>query len=267
MDFLKNTPIGKIGILGFAFFAPISTALSQTCIGIAILGWIFKMTQNRSLTWKKTPLDIPILIYILTQIIPVLTSRHIPEALNTLIDNNWFILFYYAIINLINEEIDYKKLLIFLAISGTVSAVYGIFQHFAGIDIVRGYTNIWPYGNFHRATGFFSMPLTYGGVQLVIFILLLPFYSLNDKSINRKVFSVILLLLFFSIIASYARSAWIGFGITALFVLFFLPKKYVFTVIGAAITGFIVIYFIHPDLLFNQGLFSIFDISLRTISL
>jgi len=258
---LKDLNIGLIAIYGFVLFAPISTALSQICIGITILGWILKMVQNKSLTWKKTPLDIPILIFVLTQIIPVLTSRHIPDALNTWIDNNWFILFYYAIINLLNEETDYKKIFIFLAISGTVSAAYGIFQHFTGIDIIRGYTNIWPYGNFHRATGFFSMPLTYGGVQLVIFILLFPFYFIDKKFLKQKLFLIVLILLFFSIIASYARSAWLGFALTSVFLLSFLPKKYVITLVGTAITGLVAIYFIHPDLLFRQGLFSMFDIS------
>jgi O-antigen ligase len=126
---------------------------------------------------------------------------------------------------------------------------------------VRGNDNIWPYGDFFRATGFFSLPLTYGGVQLGILLLLTPLYFLNNRLFNKKLFLFILLLLFFSIIASYARSAWMGFGATLVLLLFFLQLKYVFTLISIAMSGVIAIYFIHPDLLFNQGLFSIFDIS------
>jgi len=254
-------PIGTIGIFGFAVFAPISIAFSQMCIGIAILGWIIKMIHLKSFQWKKTPLDIPILIYVIFQIIAVLNSQDIRIAISGWINTDWFILFYYAVVNLIDEESDYKRIFTIIAISGSISAIYGIIQHFVGIDFVRGDKNIWPYGNFFRATGFFSLPLTYGGVQLGIFLLLAPFYFLKDEILNKKVFSIVLLLLFFSIIASYARSAWMGFGTATVLLLFFLNKKYVFMVIGTTIAGVIAIYFIHPDLLFNQGLFSMFDIS------
>jgi O-antigen ligase len=258
---VKELNIGLLGIFGFALFAPISIAFSQICIGIAILGWIIKMIQDKSIRWKKTPLDVPIFIYVILQIIAVLTSRDMGVAWSGWINTDWFILFYYAVVNLIDDDSDYKKIFTILAISGTISAIYGVIQHFVGIDVVRGNKNLWPYGTFFRATGFFSLPLTYGGVQLGIFILLLPFYFLKDTILNKNIFSFVLILLFFSIIASYARSAWMGFGVTALFLLFFLKKKYILTVIGAAVASLVAVYFIHPDLLFKQGLFSMFDIS------
>jgi O-antigen ligase len=52
-----------------------------------------------------------------------------------------------------------------------------------------------------------------------------------------------------------------GFGAATVLLLFFLNKKHVFMVIGTIIAGVITIYFIHPDLLFKYGLFSMFDIS------
>jgi len=250
-----------LGIFGFAIFAPISIAFSQLCMGIAILGWIIEMIHERSFHWEKTPIDIPILIYVVFQIIAVLTSRDINSAFGGWINTDWFILFFYAVVNLVDKESDYKKIFIFLAISGSISAIYGIIQHFVGIDFVRGDQNIWPYGDFFRATGFFSLPLTYGGVQLGLFLLLTPFYFIKDKIINKKIFLIVLILLFFSIIASYARSAWMGFGAATVLLLFFLNKKYVFIVIGSAIVGIVAIYFIHPDILFKYGLFSMFDIS------
>jgi len=257
----KELNIGKIGIFGFALFAPISIAFSQMCMGIAILGWIIKMVGEKSFRWKKTPLDIPILIYVIAQIIAVLNSQNIGIGFGAWINTDWFILFYYAVVNVVDEEDDYKWLIILLAISGTISAVYGILQHFIGFDIIRGDTNLWPFGDFFRATGFFSLPLTYGGVQLSIFLLLAPFYFLKQEILKKKVFSIVLLLLLFSIIASYARSAWMGFGAATVLLLFFLNKKYVFIVIGTTIAGVVAVYFIHPDLLFNQGLLSMFDIS------
>lgn len=258
---LKEIHIGKFGIFGFALFAPISIAVSQICIGIAILGWIIDMIHKKSFCWKKTPLDIPILIYVVFQIIAVLTSQDISTAFSGWLNTDWFILFYYAVVNLLDKESDYKRIIILLAISGSISAIYGIVQHFVGIDFIRGGKIILHYGDYFRATGFFSFPLTYGGVQLVLFLLLAPFYFFKNEILNKKIFTIILLILFFSIIASYARSAWMGFGAATVLLLFFLNKKYVFMVIGSAIVGIVAIYFIHPNLLFKYGLFSMFDIS------
>jgi O-antigen ligase len=260
-EIVKQRSIGSLGIFGFAIFAPISIAFSQICIGITLLGWLIKMIQDKSFIWKRTPLDIPILIYVSFQIIAVLTSQDMKLAWSGWINTDWFILFYYAVVNLIDEESDYKRIFTIMALSGTVSAVYGIIQHFVGVDFIRGDRNVWPYGSYFRATGFFSLPLTYGGVQLGLFFLLAPFYFLKEKLLNKKLLSTILILLFLSIIASYARSAWMGFGGALILLLFFLKKKYIFTIIGTAVAGFIAIYFIHPDLLFKYGLFSMFDIS------
>jgi O-antigen ligase len=258
---LKEINLGRIGIFGFALFAPVSIAFSQMCIGITILGWITKMVQKKSYLWKKTPLDYVILFYVVIQIIAVLCSKDIRVAISGWINTDWFILFYYAIINQMDEESDYKRIIQILAVSGSVSAVYGIIQHFIGIDFIRGNENIWPYGDFFRATGFFNLPLTYGGVQLGIFLLLIPYFFLKDEIFNKKLFLCILLLLFYSIIASYARSAWLGFGAASLLLIFFLKKKYKFIVTAAAIVSLIVVYFVHPDLLFKYGVFSMFDVS------
>ena len=258
---INKIPFGKIGVFGFALFAPVSIAFSQICMGLAIIGWIIKIIQKKSFHWEKTPLDIPILIYVVIQIIAVLNSQNITVAISGWINTDWFILFYFAVVNLIDDESDYKMIFTILAISGTVSAFYGITQHFVGFDFIRGNENLWPYGDFFRATGFFNFPLTYGGIQLGIFFLLAPFYFVDDLFFNKKLYLVILILLFLSIIASYARSAWMGFGAALILLLFFLKKKYVFTLIGLAIAGLITIYFIHPDLIYNQGLLSMFDIS------
>ena len=105
-------PLGKIGIVGFVFFVPISIAISQLCIGLSIAGWLLLMIREKSLVWKKTPLDYPILIYLFTQIIAVLFSQNIGEGLSAWLNTDWFILFYYATINPIDSEEDFKHLLL-----------------------------------------------------------------------------------------------------------------------------------------------------------
>jgi len=254
-------PIGQIGIYSFALFAPLSIAFSQISISITLLGWIMLIFQSRSFQWRKTPLDIPILIYVFIQFIAALFSQDMLIGIRVWLNTDWFILFFYAVVHLIDDEKQYKKIIILLALSGSVSAIYGIVQHFDGIDYLRGMRSLIEYGSFYRAIGFFDLPLTYGGVQLTLFLFLLPFYFVKQRFINRKIVLIIIILLLLSIFASYARSAWLGLGAVFIILLFFLDKKYMFSLIGAAVLGLILIYFIHPDLLFQKGLFSMFDMS------
>ena len=257
---LIELPLGKIGIVGFVFFVPISIAISQLCIGLAIAGWLLLMIREKSLVWKKTPLDYPILIYLFTQIIAVLFSQNIGEGLSAWLNTDWFILFYYATINLIDSEEDFKHLLLIFTIAGCISAVYGIIQHFIGIEFFRNKI-LSPRGNFYRATGFFNMSLTYGGIQLALFTFLSPFYFIHDLGVKKSMMRMILIILFASIIASYARSAWLGLGVFMLLVFILVRNRYKYYASAFIVFIFVMIYFVHPDLLFRQGVFSMFDIS------
>ena len=249
---ILNFPLGLTGIYGFAIFAPLSIAFSQISIGLTLAGWILLILRDKKLNWKKTPLDIPILIYVLIQILAALFSRHILTGFKVWLNTDWFILFFYAVIHLLIDEKHYKKILLLLAVSGAISGIYGVIQHFVGIDYVRGLSNIWPYGLFHRATGFFDLPLTYGGVQLCLLWLFFPFYFLKNRFLDKRIILLLLFILLLSILASYARSAWLGLGGALVLLLFFLD-----VVPGEPVA----LYFLHPQLLFDNGIVSMFDAS------
>jgi len=258
---ILNFPLSLTGIYGFAVFAPLSIAFSQISIGLTLTGWILVILKDKKLNWKKTPLDIPILIYVLVQILAALFSQHILTGIRGWVNTDWFILFFYAVINRLDSEKHYKNILLLLAASGLISGLYGIVQHFVGIDYIRGLSDIWPYGAFHRATGFFDLPLTYGGVQLCLLWLFFPFYFYLKRSLDKKLILVLLVILLFSILASYARSAWLGMGGALVLLLFFLERRYQWIIISAVVFGIAALYFLHPELLFNNGIVSMFDVS------
>lgn len=250
----------KIGIFGFCLFAPISIAISQIFIAITLLSWIGKMIIQRKFIWQKTPFDIPILIYLLTQLIAVLHSPDISNQFLSWLDTDWFIFFYYACVNLIDNEDDYKLIIKILIVSGIISALYGIWQHFYGWDFIRQ-RMLTSRGLFFRATGFFGLSLTYGGIQLAILSFIFPFIWLIKEKRNRILFGILLLIILISIIASYARSAWFALIVFILILSFILEKKYILYALIIGICVIFALYIIHPDLIFNNGLISMIDFS------
>jgi O-antigen ligase len=252
---------GHIGIFGFAIFAPVSVALAQISMGIALFGWILEMVKQRKILWKRTPLDMPIFIFLLTQVIAVLRAADMSRGLISWLNTDWFILFFYATINLLDREKEIKKTMVILLISGGISAIYGIWQHFVGWDYLRNRT-LHHWGEFYRASGFFGLLLTYGGIQLSIFLLLSPLILTDmDKNIKKGVISI-LIIIFLSIFASYARSAWLGlFAVVIFSILFSFNLKMKIYSISAIILLIIFLYFFHPALLFNNGILSMFNFS------
>jgi O-antigen ligase len=260
-NFITEHSLGYIGILAFALFAPVSVALAQISIGITILGWILEMIKQRKILWKRTPLDIPLLIFLLTQIVAVLRADDFSLAFFSWLNTDWFILFFFAVINIIDREEEIKKIFYLLLFSGFISALYGIWQHFEGWDYLRSRA-LHRWGDFYRASGFFGLLLTYAAIQLSIFLLILPFiFTAMDRKVKKYII-LILIIVFLSILASYARSAWLGlFGVVIFSILFSFNLRMKLYGITAIIFMIILLYFFHPALLFNNGIVSMFNFS------
>ncbi len=252
--------IGKFGLFGFALFGPVSIALSQICIAIALLGWLGGMIAERRVIWRKTPLDFPILLFVLSQVIAVINAKTVGDGLRGWINKDWFILLYYAVINLIDNEDDFKWLVKLTLFSATLSALYGIFQHFDGWDYIRDKA-LRKRGPYFRPRGFVGFTLTYGGIQLTMFALLAPFYFYFKNSRFRHYLLAALALIFLSVLISFARSAWMGLIVLlAVAIGFYGRRNTLYAYAGIAIVALLV-WFLYPEFLHKTFIYSLIDTS------
>jgi len=258
---IKILSLGKIGILGFCLFAPVSIAISQIFIGMSILGWLLEMIRNKHFKWIKTPLDYPILFFLSTQTISVFRSNDILTAFETMIDTNWFILFFYSFINIIEDDTDFKTIFNLILISGAISALYGIWQHFAGWDIIKNRMLPFYGGNRYRVGGFVCHPLSYGGIQLIYLCLIFPLYFLRNNIKEKSIVITVCVLLIASIIAAFARSAWMGLGFAAIAAFFIWNKKYFLYSLLLVVILVLISNFYFPDNNYQRIFLSMFDAS------
>ena len=111
---------------------------------IIVGSWLIKMILYKKLIFSRTPLDIPLLLFLASQIISTIFSidRHVSifgyysRFNGGLLSTISYILLYYAFISNFPKE-KIKKLLTVILASGVIVSVYGILEHF-GID-----KNIW----------------------------------------------------------------------------------------------------------------------------
>ncbi|MBI3379636.1 O-antigen ligase family protein [Candidatus Gottesmanbacteria bacterium] len=204
---------------------------------IIIVGfWLIKMIAGRKLILKKTPLDIPLLLFVTSQIVSTIFSidRHVSiwgyysrfngGLLSTI---SYFLLFYAFVSNFPQEKI--KSLLKVTLASGLLVAIYGILEHL-GID-----KDIWVQDvqnrvfstlgqpNWLAAYLAILIPVTLGlGLTSILNKYQIPDVKtknqnlklkINNWSIGLLVYWVIGIIFYATLIFTKSRSGFIGFWV------------------------------------------------------
>jgi O-antigen ligase len=201
--------IAWIAICGFAFFSPWSIAGAQTAVGVGLLAWLAKIVLSGRVKWNHTPLDLPILAYVLTQAISVAFSPYRAQSFRAL-GEEWLLLVFFLIVNNVQGEEKVKKLFGILVSVSTLVALYAIWQHYTGLDLYRGRT-LEPRGSVFLSLGLFDHHLTFGGYYMLVFLLSWVFLLGGRRwGWARMIDFASPIMIGLALVFSYARSAWLG---------------------------------------------------------
>jgi O-antigen ligase len=201
--------IAWIAICGFAFFSPWSIAGAQTAVGVGLFAWLAKIVLSGRVKWNHTPLDLPILAYVLTQAISVAFSPYRAQSFRAL-GEEWLLLVFFLMVNNVQGEEKVKKLFGILVSVSTLVALYAIWQHYTGLDLYRGRT-LEPRGSVFLSLGLFDHHLTFGGYYMLVFLLSWIFLLGGRRwGWARVIDFVSPIIIGLALVFSYARSAWLG---------------------------------------------------------
>ena len=119
--------------LFYLFFASLifSNTLAQGLAIILICLWIFKWFSTRK--FIKTPLDLPVIIYLFVRAISCFTSVDVMLSLKELSSAVFFSLIYFAVTNLNDfekKDIVLYRYIAILIYAGTIASIYGITYFF-----------------------------------------------------------------------------------------------------------------------------------------
>jgi len=203
--------------------------MATYALTVIIIGmWLIKMAINRKAGIVKTPLDIPLLLFFLSQVVSTIFSidRHVSiwgyysRFNGGLLSTISYILLYYAFVtNFPKEKI--KKLLVLTLSSATLVSLYGTLEHF-GID-----KNIWVQDVQNRVFSTLGQPnwlAAYLAVLIPITIGLTLNKFSNSIGLPARIatqsvagglgYLVIWLLFYVTLLFTKSRSGFLGFGIT-----------------------------------------------------
>ncbi len=234
----RNEPflrkLTRYGLYIFALSIPISFVPAEFGIVIAFIGWFLEGIINKRWQYYPSKLFIPLLFYIVWNILASGISPRPMHSLAALVDNEWPMFIMLLMFSTIDDIDVVKRMLHLWLFTASIAAAYGIWQTFTGIQFHRSGA-MSPMGNYFRATGFNGFYLTFAGFMMSVFLigLCISFHAGN----HRWKYMLAAVLSFTAVLGTFARSIWLSFAV-AIPVFGFMKGKRIGSIVT---TGFLVI--------------------------
>jgi O-antigen ligase len=152
--------------------APLSVAGANLAVGLVLLSSIVIVVWDRSQLRELPPRSVIslLLAYIGIHALATVLASPQPSHWAKWAEEMWIKLLLLAIPVIVGRQPRRAAwALRSLMVVGTVAAVYGLFQHFTGRDLLRGETTF-EVGDRHISIGFFSHHLSFAGCLLVVWV-------------------------------------------------------------------------------------------------
>lgn len=158
---------------------------------LVILGiWLLRLTFRKEFQFIRTPLDVPILAFLVINIAATITGVHPYMSLvgeykryDGLLSTFNYIFIYYIVVNFLRERKYLKRTIVFITLTGVLSALVGILQSY-NIDLTKwGAGIISTFGNPNFIGGYLAMVFF---APLTLFFLI-PKNAANPKERKRKI--------------------------------------------------------------------------------
>ncbi|KKQ25382.1 MAG: hypothetical protein US39_C0008G0045 [Microgenomates group bacterium GW2011_GWC1_37_12b] len=189
--------------------------------------WILKMILSRKIIFKRSPLDIPLILFLISNVISTIFSIDQRTSLlgyysrfnGGLLSTVSYLMLYWAYVSNM-DRVKTKTIFYTLLTSSFFVSAYAILQHF-GID-----KNIWADDVVNRVFSTIGQPNWLAAWTVAIIPItwgLLLKSKIKDKKIDSKInfkhiaIFILSTLLFVTLIFTKSRSGFIGFIISALF--------------------------------------------------
>ncbi len=201
-------------------FAPIKDLSFQILALLALVLWALRIINLNQLNWKKSNLDIPILLFLIWGCLSLIWSINIYKSI---LDLPLFLsgpVIFYVVSNSVKEQNSIKRLLFIIIMVGMIMGAYGILQYL-GIDFEfwkgnRGRNQVFGlFGNVNYFAEYIILPLA-TAVNL---------FLAREKVFSRSFLLLSVLIMGIALLLTFTRSAYLGIAISILVMLFLFLKN------------------------------------------
>lgn len=214
-------------LYAIAFFLPISKAIIEGFSILAITSYLIKKLVSFE-DIPKTPLNLPLFIYLFICIISISISSNLKISARTFFAKTLQdFAFFFVVAETLNSKRRLKNVLSVLFLSSLVLGIDGLYQYFTHKDFLRNrpltFSRI--YASLITANAF-GCYLT----MVIPFLISRFFYKFKVK-ISRFIYFALLILLFICLLLTASRGAWLAFLTSILFMSIWLRSLVVFLIV------------------------------------
>ena len=208
-----------IGLAGYAFSAPASIAISQLFLGLGVLGFIIYLIvlpERRDIVFPPWSIIVVMILYTLLRLLSAVIAGATPWGVR----EDWLFLLVIVGAVMFRDIKNLTRVLDCFAAGIAVMGIYGIWQHFVGIDFYHGVLlDRMTFG--YRAIGNFSTYLTFSGLFALATIFLVPAAFTTAAGKRRIGYLIASQIALACILFNYSRSSILALvvGIIALVLL------------------------------------------------
>ncbi|MDD5423112.1 MAG: O-antigen ligase family protein [Candidatus Omnitrophica bacterium] len=218
-------------LIAIVFSSPFSKSISEMAIALAIFAWALKKIRNSDFRIHADVLKVPFMIFVVTILPSFFNSAYMAVSFKALFTKVLkYVFLYFVMVESIDSRAKLKDIFIMAVISILMIVADGFIQLKLGTDLLHGYPSFKGYmpvhyvdvaANFYK--GFPTASFPYPN-DLAAWILLAIFPTLSAaifglKRLGLRYFawftSIVLFVLFF---LTKARGAWIGFGVSIVYI-------------------------------------------------
>ena len=209
--FLKENKIKYIDkviefcFMGLLIILPIAhtTTIRAIFIWLAVLLWLARTFSNNDCGLRKTPLDIPFLLFLITIIISLFTSLKFSTSIRELRGEFiTYMLLFYMVTNSINKEDRIQKLVVVLLAGSFFMAVYAIIDYFSHTSNL--FDIAYRTGSLHQGYEAYAQYII-----MVIPFNILAFYYRGALT-DRILLALLLVLNIFALYLTHTRGAFVA---------------------------------------------------------
>ena len=204
-----------------SFFPYGADIIKLLCLLTVIGCWMIMMISERKMLFTKTPLNIPILSFLLCSLAASFHSVHIKNSLETVAHNylTYFIIFF-CMINTIHSREQINRIVKAMLITCGLVCAYGLYGYYTGIAI-RDERLIATFEYHSRIAKYISL-------LLPIAVCLFFWYK---NIVSCLSLALLVCLCSFSLILTMNRTSWVAIFVAMLFISFAIQKKLLMVII------------------------------------
>jgi O-antigen ligase len=196
-------------------FSPIKETIAEILVIIGLMFWGLKLTDKGKFKFVSAPTNLPLLSFIFILILSLFWSDSLFTSLQQL---PLFLIgpfLYFTIINNIQRQQQINRIITTLLIIGSLFGIYGILQY-NGIDFVLWAKNVGRlkifdlFGNVNYFAEYLIVPLP----------IAVSLFFVSRNKIKKLLLLIGILAMGGSLILTFTRSSYLGFGTSLIFMFF-----------------------------------------------